>query len=79
MKFLVDVQLPPALARLPGELGPEAVAVRDVNLRAGIQGTGLCSKNAAASCAKTRNSPVFGRKEPLPNGSTPNETKSFDR
>ncbi len=33
MKFLGDAQLPPALARLLGELGPEAVAVRDVNLR----------------------------------------------
>lgn len=33
MKFLVDEQLPPALARLLGELGQEAVAVRDVNLR----------------------------------------------
>ncbi len=33
MKFLVDAQLPPALARLLGELGQEAAAGRDVNLR----------------------------------------------
>jgi Domain of unknown function (DUF5615) len=33
VKFLVDAQLPPALARLLGELGQEAAAGRDVNLR----------------------------------------------
>ena len=33
MKFIVDAQLPPALARLLCELGQEAVAVRDVGLR----------------------------------------------
>ncbi len=33
MKFLVDAQLPPALARLLCELGQAAVAVRDVGLR----------------------------------------------
>ena len=33
MKFLVDAQLPPALARMLCELGQEAVAVREVALR----------------------------------------------
>ena len=33
MKFLVDAQLPPALAELLRELGQEAVAVRDIGLR----------------------------------------------
>lgn len=33
MKFIVDAQLPPGLARLLGDLGQEAVAVRDVGLR----------------------------------------------
>lgn len=33
MKFIVDAQLPPALARLLCDLGQEAVAVREVGLR----------------------------------------------
>ena len=33
MKFLVDAQLPPALAGLLRELGQEAVTVRDIGLR----------------------------------------------
>ena len=33
MKFVVDAQLPPALAALLCELGQEAVAVRDIGLR----------------------------------------------
>ena len=33
MKFIIDAQLPPAVARLLCELGHEAVAVRDIGLR----------------------------------------------
>lgn len=33
MKFIVDAQLPPALAELLGELGQEGAAVREVGLR----------------------------------------------
>ena len=33
VKFIVDAQLPPALAELLRELGQDAVAVRDIGLR----------------------------------------------
>ena len=33
MKFIVDAQLPPALARLLGESGYDAFAVREIGLR----------------------------------------------
>ena len=33
MRFLVDAQLPPSLARFRGELGEEATPCRDLGLR----------------------------------------------
>jgi predicted nuclease of predicted toxin-antitoxin system len=44
MRFLIDAQLPPSLARFLTTLGEEAIAWRDVGLRDGIVEVGEQAK-----------------------------------
>jgi predicted nuclease of predicted toxin-antitoxin system len=58
MRFLVDAQLPPALARWFGDQGCSATAVRDVGLRESTTGAFETSlfREAGSSSPRMRNS-----------------------
>jgi predicted nuclease of predicted toxin-antitoxin system len=49
VKFVVDAQLPPALARLLREAGCDASAVREIGLREASDAENLAVRGSAAS------------------------------
>ena len=70
MKFIVDAQLPPALAGLLCELGQEAVAVRDIGLREAEDGPiwQYALEHGAVIVTKDEDFPERSLRSPAPPG-----------
>ena len=70
MKFIVDAQLPPALALLLCELGHEAVAVRDAGLREAEDGPiwQYALEHGAIIVTKDEDFPARSLRSPAPPG-----------